>query len=140
MQRLTIGKLARAGDVGVETVRFYEKTGLLDEPPRSSSGYRQYPPEAVSRLRFIRRAKAVGFSLSEIKELLELRASRQNAGSVKAVAEARIAEIDLRLVELREMRRLLERLTAKCNGEAPVSQCAILAALDGTQSCGHDKP
>ena len=136
MQRLTIGKLARAGDVGVETVRFYEKTGLLDEPPRSSSGYRQYPPEAVSRLRFIRRAKAVGFSLSEIKELLELRASRQNAGSVKAVAEARIDEIDLRLVELKEMRRLLERLTAKCNAEGSVSQCAILAALDGTQSCG----
>ena len=73
MTTLSIGEIARQGGVGVETVRFYERQGLLEKPSRSESGYRQYPTEAVSRLHFIKKAKEVGFSLKEIKELLSLR-------------------------------------------------------------------
>jgi MerR family transcriptional regulator, copper efflux regulator len=73
MESMTIGKVARLGGVGVETVRFYEKKGLIDKPPRRVSGYRQYPKETVQQLRFIRRAKELGFTLKEIKELLALR-------------------------------------------------------------------
>ena len=73
MGALSIGQIASQGGVGVETVRFYERQGLLDKPPRKESGYRHYPPEAVSRLHFIKKAKEVGFSLKEIKELLSLR-------------------------------------------------------------------
>ena len=83
-------------------------------------GIASIPREATSRLRFIRRAKAVGFSLREIRELRELRASKQNANSAREVAESRIAEIDTRLAELKETRRLLKRLTTKCDGKGSV--------------------
>ena len=72
MQALTIGEVAKAADIGVETVRFYEREGLIAEPPRRQSGYRQYPPDTIRRLRFIRRAKDLGFTLKEIGELLDL--------------------------------------------------------------------
>jgi MerR family copper efflux transcriptional regulator len=94
-QRFTIGQLARRAGVGVETVRFYERQGLLAPPPRGTSGYRQYPQDAVARLHFIRRAKALGFSLREIRELLSLQVDPTgSSGEVQARAHAKLADID----------------------------------------------
>ncbi|MDP6106829.1 MAG: heavy metal-responsive transcriptional regulator [Candidatus Brocadiia bacterium] len=95
MGNLTIGKVARQSGVGVETVRFYEREGLIEQPPRRPSGYRQYPQEAVLRLCFIRRAKQLGFSLREIKELLALRVGGSTSCSeVRQRAEAKIAVVE----------------------------------------------
>ena len=98
MQRLTTGRLAQETGVNLETVRFYERRGLLPKPPRSASGYRLYPAESVRRLRFVHRAKELGFSLAEIKELLCLRLSpRTSAVAVRKRAEAKIGEIETRI-------------------------------------------
>jgi MerR family mercuric resistance operon transcriptional regulator len=135
MQRLTIGQLAGLADVGVETVRFYERQGLIDEPPRRVSGYRQYPPEAVARIRFIRRAKKLGFSLKEIKELLALRLDpHTTCGDVRDRAEEKLADIRQKIAALDGMRAALERLTAACDGDGSVSDCPILEALEETET------
>jgi MerR family mercuric resistance operon transcriptional regulator len=106
MQTLTIGKVAHQAGVGVETVRFYEREGLIVEPVRSGSGYRQYPEETVSRIRFIRHAKELGFSLREIRELLSLRvASDRSTAEVKAHAQAKIADIEQKICTLRRMKK-----------------------------------
>ena len=108
MDSLTIGQLARRAAVGVETIRFYERQGLLSEPPRRSSGYRDDPPETVARIVFIRRAKDLGFTLREIGELLDLRVRpRRNCAQVKRSADAKISDIDRKLASLRRMRRAL---------------------------------
>ena len=131
MGSLTIGKVARSAGVGVETVRFYEREGLIEEPPRRESGYRQYPEATVSRIRFIRRAKELGFSLKEIKELLSLRASpRSRCADVRRRAEAKIADIEQKVQTLQRMKKALVELTAACRGRAPVTDCPILAALE----------
>lgn len=130
-ERFSIGQVARAADVGVETVRFYEREGLIPEPPRLASGYRQYPAEAVDRIRFIRRAKQLGFSLKEIGELLELRADRaRSAREVKALAQEKIADVERKILELERMKRALERLEASCSGHGHTSDCPILEALE----------
>ncbi len=127
---LTIGQLARRAGVGVETVRFYEREGLIFEPPRRPSGYRDYPHETVTRIVFIRRAKELGFSLKEIRELLELRVQpRQNCTRVKESAEAKIADIDTKIAALRRMRRGLTALTKACEERRPTKECPILASL-----------
>jgi MerR family copper efflux transcriptional regulator len=131
---LRIGQAARRGGVGVETVRFYERQGLLDQPPRSDSGYRQYPQEVVSRLRFIQRAKDLGFSLAEIKELISLRLdSTTSAGEVRSRSEAKIADIDERVRDLLRMRGALERLVSSCDAAGSIGDCPILTALDGDE-------
>ena len=90
---LKIGELARAADVGVETIRYYERRGLLTRPPRRASGYRQYPPQAVNRVRFIRRAQALGFTLREIEELLALRVDdERSCADVRALAREGLHE------------------------------------------------
>jgi len=127
-----IGQAAKAAAVGVETVRFYEREGLLPKPKRSGAGYRLYPPDTVARLRFIKQAKQLGFTLKEINELLSLRASsRANCGHVRARAERKRDEIDGKLRELRQMRRALNNLIKECTGEGPLSRCTILSAMDG---------
>ena len=131
MQSLTIGQVAGLADVGVETIRFYERRGLIEEPPRRPSGYRQYPPEAVSRIRFIRSAKELGFSLEEIKELLALRLDPQTTcGDVRDRAEEKLVDIRERIDALDRMRAALERLTAACSGDGSVSECPILEAME----------
>src|SRR6266704_5758297 len=101
MQRLTISRLARLGGVNLETVRYYERRGLLPKPPRTQSGYRQFSPETAQRLRFIKRAKELGFSLDEIGELLELRVQpKQKRGDVRSRAEAKIADIESKIETL----------------------------------------
>jgi DNA-binding transcriptional MerR regulator len=102
MDMLSIGQVARRAGVGVETVRFYEREGLLEEPPRRASGYRQYSEEVVKRIGFIKRAQALGFSLREIsEELLLLRVDAQTScDEVKQRTEAKVAEVERKLVEL----------------------------------------
>lgn len=131
MESLTIGQVADRADVGVETVRFYEREGLVEEPPRRPSGYRQYPPEAVARIRFIRRAKELGFSLKEIRELLALRLDPQSTcGDVRDRAEEKLAGIRDKIAALERMSAALERLTAACSGAGSVSECPILEAME----------
>jgi MerR family mercuric resistance operon transcriptional regulator len=131
MSSLTIGQLARAGGVGVETIRFYEREGLIAEPPRLRSGYRQYPPSAVRRVRFIRRAKAVGFTLSEIQDLLALRVNAdKSCAYVRDLARAKRLDIKRRIAELQHMGAALARLCRACRGRGPTSECPLLDALD----------
>lgn len=131
MMPMTISKVARAAGTGPETVRFYERSGLLPKPARTRSGYRQYTPEAVLRLGFIGHAKALGFSLREIKELLALRVTpRKSSADVRQRAQQKIGEIDRRIAALARMKQALERLSAACIGKAPVSACPILDALE----------
>jgi MerR family copper efflux transcriptional regulator len=128
---LTIGHLAKEAGVNLETVRFYERRGLLPKPPRSASGYRQFPAEAARRLRFIRRAQELGFSLSEIRELLSLRVSRTTTSAeIRARAEAKIADIEAKIRSLESMRKSLRKLTKVCAGCVPVAECPILESLE----------
>ena len=128
---LTIGKIARGAGTGVETIRFYERQGLIAKPGRTSSGYRLYPPDAMRRLRFIRHAKELGFSLREIKELLSLRvAPGKSCADVKSRAARKIAEIERKLASLARMKQALVKLSAACSGKGPVAACPILDALE----------
>ena len=129
---LSIGQLARAAGVGVETVRFYEREGLLEAPSRKESGYREFTEDEVARLRFIRRAKELGFSLKEIKELLAMRVDgRTTCAEVKEHAERKIADIEAKIQSLRHMKAALAKITKQCSGRGPTSECPILEALEG---------
>ncbi len=131
MKSLTIGRAARLGGVGVETMRFYEREGLIPEPPRTFSGYRQYPQETVSRVRFIKRAQELGFTLKEVRELLSFRASpRASCRDVKEKAGIRMEDIDRKIEDLRRMKRALSKLMAACEGRGSVSECPILDAME----------
>ena len=131
METLTIGQVARRAGVGVETVRFYEREGELSEPPRRASGYRQYSEQVVTRLHFIKRAQQLGFSLKEITELLQLRVDAQTScEEVKQRTEAKIAEVERKLIELRRMRQALLQVAALCTGQGPGGHCPMLDALD----------
>lgn len=137
MTGITIGQLARHADVGIETVRFYERRGLIEDPPRRRSGYRQYPPDTVDRLRFIRRAKELGFSLNEIGELLRLRSHpAENREEVRAKAQAKIDDIDRRLADLTRIRETLSDLAEACDRGDETEDCPILIALEGGASEG----
>ena len=128
---MTIGQLAERAGVNVGTIRYYERRGLLPEPPRSESGYRLYSQDIVARIQFIRRAKELGFSLREIGELLSLRVDPETTcGDVKGRAEAKIADIEEKIRALRRMKKALTQLTAACNGHGPTSECPILEALE----------
>ncbi len=132
MGTLTIGHLAKEAGVHLETVRYYERRGLLPKPPRSLSGYRLYPAEAARRLRFIQRAKELGFSLNEIKELLSLRVSPgTRRAAIRLRAEAKIADIQTKIQSLESIQKTLRELTKACGGCGPVSECPILESLDG---------
>jgi MerR family mercuric resistance operon transcriptional regulator len=124
---LSIAKLASAGSVGVETIRFYQRKGLLDVPTRDS-GIRRYGSEHVRRLRFIRQAQSAGFTLSEIKELLDLDAS-DDRGRARELARARIKALDGKIRELRGARDALSRLAQEC-GEGSSGPCPILTSFE----------
>lgn len=132
MESLTIGKIARLAEIGVETVRFYEREGLIEEPPRRESGYRQYPEETVHRLRFIKRAKELGFTLREIKELLGLRvdlSSSATCNAVRKLAEEKIADVRGKIRTLQRMEEVLARLVGSCRNRVVTSDCPILEVL-----------
>lgn len=131
-QTMTISRLAREAGVGIDTVRYYERAGLLPEPPRRASGYRDFPVATVQRLNFIRRAKALGFSLEEIRGLLQLSAdSGRGVAGVKASAEAKLRVVDERIAELQRMRDGLRELVRACPGHGELQSCPILGALGG---------
>src|SRR5690606_23233258 len=138
MEVLTIGQLAKQAGVGVETIRFYERAGLIAEPERRpSSRYRQYPPQAVRRVRFIRHAKELGFTLKEIQELLELRVDPESTcADVRQRAKDKISDIEERIESLARMKAALERLARKCRGKGPTTDCPILEELDREEN-GH---
>ena len=131
MKSITIGRLAKQAAVSLETVRFYERRGLLPRPPRSASGYRLFPAEAARRLRFIRRAQELGFSLKEVGELLSLRMSRRTtSAAIRARAEAKVVDLQERIRSLESMKKTLQKLTKVCDGCAPLAECPILDSLD----------
>lgn len=131
MAGLSTGKLAKAANVNVETLRYYENRGLLPEPPRRDSGYRVYPPESLARLHFIKSAQELGFSLEEIKELLALRVDENaSSGDVRRQAQDKVAQIDEKIRKLQQMRNALAHLIDLCDGQGPASDCPILEAMD----------
>lgn len=124
---MQIGQLARAAGVAVDTVRYYERRGLLTEPQRRPSGYRVYHDEDLERLRFIRRGKALGFSLDEIRELLRLAHSgTADRSEVRALASRRLEDVERRLAELAAVRDTLRGLVEDCSGRGPVTGCPIV--------------
>jgi MerR family mercuric resistance operon transcriptional regulator len=133
---LTIGKIARRANVNVETIRFYERRGLLKAPPRTPSGYRLYPPDTVTRLRFIKRAQELGFSLDEIRELLALRVdSTTTCAEVQRRTEDKLKQIEEKIRSLQQIQQALTTLVAACEVGGPMGECPILEALDApTQS------
>lgn len=135
MQGLKIGQLASLAGIGVETVRFYERRGLLGVAARRASGYRIFPEEMVRRLLFIRHAKDLGFTLTEIGELLALRAEPSGScAEIQTLAVSKLGTIDQRIDALQRMRTVLFDLTRICPGSsAPRSECPILDALESAE-------
>ena len=128
MQALGIGHLAKRGGVGIDTVRYYERNGLLTPRTRLASGYRRYGELELSRLRFIRRAQALGFTLKEVKELLALSGQR-DVGRVKRSAQAKLADVERRIAALERVREGLANLIEACPGHGRAADCPILRAL-----------
>jgi MerR family Zn(II)-responsive transcriptional regulator of zntA len=131
--KMRIGELSRNTGFQIETLRFYEKQGLLAPVSRTESGYREYDKESLKQLQFIKQAKSVGFSLNEISELLTLRVERNqhSCGDVKAIAEQKLEQIESKIKELNKMRNALHKITdACCGGSEPATFCTILNALD----------
>lgn len=127
---LTIGAVAKRVGVAIDTIRYYEREGLLPEPQRRASGYRSYGEGTVSQLRFIRRAKDLGFTLEEIRELLTLSTDRQRGvKAVKQRAQKRLAAIEQRIVDLQRVRDGLAQLVESCPGHGKPEDCPILRAL-----------
>lgn len=140
MQKRTIGKVAEQAGVGVETIRYYEREGLLPKPARLASGYRQYDPDTIDRLRFIRHAKDLGFSLDQVRELLSLRVTpgkQLNDGQVceevLEIAKAKLLDVDERIRKLQRIRKTLRRLCRDCEAGEPIDACPILKAMDSPQ-------
>ena len=132
---LTIGAVAKRAGVPIDTIRYYEREGLLPEPLRRASGYRSYGESAVAQLRFIRRAKELGFTLEEIRELLALSRDRQRGvTAVKKRAQQRLAAIEARIAELQRVRDGLVELVASCPGHGAPEHCPILRALNDGES------
>ncbi len=143
MRPMTIGRLARESGVGVETVRFYERRGLIEQPPKpaNGSGFRTYPDGAVERIRFIKRAQELGFSLREIDELLSLRADpATDSAAVRDRATVKLEEVNHNIAQLAEIRAALEDLIAACPGGGALRTCSIMEALTASGDSGAEIP
>ena len=135
MDGFTIGELAKQARVHVETLRYYERRGLIPKPHRTISNYRVYSSENLRRVKFIKQAQGLGFSLNEIKKLLALRATpRARCADVRIYAAHKIEDIDGKIRSLARMRKTLEKLIAECSGDGPATQCPILESLDSEPS------
>lgn len=131
MDGLTIGQLAKQTNVHVETLRYYERRGLISKPPRTVSNYRVYSPEILRRVKFIKQAQELGFSLEEIKRLLALRAApRAKCADVRVYAIQKMQDIQERIRSLNRMHRSLEKLLRECSGDLPITQCPMLDSLE----------
>ena len=130
METMTIGKLAKRAGVGVETIRFYERKGLIPEPPRRRSGYREYSNDSLDRVRFIRGAKELGFTLKEIDGLLSLRVNPDSpCQDVNRRIEEKIDDIEEKIQMLKRMKSALMNLDARCQGQGSMSDCPILETM-----------
>lgn len=130
MKSLTIGHLAKVSHVGVETIRYYERRGVLPKPPRRESGYRQFPLEAVQRIRFIKRAQNLGFTLKEISMLLALSdGQKAKCEDVRQFALEKVREIETKIDHFTRLREILLDLSGKCQGDGPLTECPIIESL-----------
>ncbi len=135
---LTISQVARAASVNAQTIRYYERRGLFPVPKRTPAGYRLYADGAVARLRFIKHAQDLGFTLREIQELLGLRVRHGAAcGAVERRTRDHIAIVEQRIADLKRMKRTLERLAAACAARRATDECPILEALEDTADVAH---
>jgi MerR family mercuric resistance operon transcriptional regulator/MerR family copper efflux transcriptional regulator len=122
MPRLTIGELAKRAGVGVETVRYYQRRGLFAEPPRVARATREYTPEALELLRFIRRARGLGFTIREVERLVALRRSRKDTGELLTMLATKAVELERQVTETREVIRTLDDMAARCGGLEPLDR------------------
>jgi len=130
-ETLRTGEVAARAGVNVQTLRYYERRGILKDPKRRASGYRAYPPDAVQLIRFIKRAQELGFTLTEIEDLLELRGNQESACSeVRGAAQAKIADIERKIRDLQAIKHALGLLVASCAKKGSPRRCPILEALD----------
>lgn len=128
---MQIGAVAKAAGVEVSTVRYYERRGLVPEPPRTDSGYRQYDESVVHRIRFVRQAQQLGFTLEEIEELLELRVEDSSScDTVEATTREKVRAVDAKIRELRRLRAVLARLVRACEEQEATDECPVLAMLE----------
>lgn len=135
MNRITISRAAQKAGVGVETIRFYERKGLIEQPAKpSAGGFRVYPPASVERIRFIRQAQELGFSLREAGELLSLRADPEaDASDIRSHATAKLADVEGKIRRLERIRDALKASIAACPGRGTLRECTILAALTDSE-------
>ncbi len=131
MSTYSIGFIAKQSGISVETIRYYEKEGLIEAPDRKESGYRQYKDGAIERLSFIQQAKELGFSLKEIRELLSIKSdANMVCNDVKQLAQEKLSGIENKIKMLQRMRKSLKKLIDVCPGQAPLNECPILDALE----------
>ncbi len=130
MEFLTIGQLAKEANVNIETIRFYERRGLIPEPPRQESGYRQYTPDYAIRIKFIKRAQEVGFTLKEVGELLSLRVEPRTYIAAKKQASAKITDIQDKVRSLKDIKAALSKMVATRNEDELSGESPILDFLD----------
>jgi MerR family mercuric resistance operon transcriptional regulator len=131
MDGFTIGELAKQANVHVETLRYYERRGLIPRPHRTVSNYRVYSFEDLRRVKFVKQAQGLGFTLKEIKKLLTLRATpRARCADVRAYASQKIEDIDAKIHSLARMRKALHNLLDECSGKGPATECPILESLE----------
>ena len=129
MKTLTTGQLARETGVNIETIRYYERRGLIPEPPRRESGYREYTPKYIERIHFIKRAQALGFTLKEISELLAVADGNPACKDIRKFAEDKVKDIETRIHDLQKMKTVLKDLIKKCLGKRKISECPIIESL-----------
>jgi MerR family transcriptional regulator, copper efflux regulator len=128
---MTIGELSRLTGVGVQTVRYYEREGLLQPPPRNDSGYRAYDQNAIARMNFIRRSQDLGFTLKEIRELLALQDDKHaECADVRGAAENKLRSIQAKIADLEAIKGELSSLVDSCKCEGPIAQCDLIKCLD----------
>ena len=132
-QKLTIGKVAKLAEVNVETIRYYQRRGLLAEPHKPYMGYRRYPADIVKHIRFIKRAQALGFTLNEVAVLMELEEASA-CGKTRALARDKINAIDQRMSGLTSMRKALATLVRQCEAGEATKGCPIIRALEQSES------
>jgi len=130
---MKIGELSSSAELDIQTIRYYESQGLLNEPKRSDNGYRDYPGTAIARLQFIKKAKLVGFTLKEIKELLAIQVTKDEhtCQEVKVFTQTKLQEIETKINELAAIKNALEKIhTSCCGGTETAAHCSILSALE----------
>ncbi len=129
MSALTIGQLAKQASVKATTVRYYERRGLLLAPSRSNAGYRLYPDDSVRRLRFIKHAQDLGFTLKEINDLLDLTAMKRSSADVCALTQTKISSVEEKIRQLKALKKQLQNLTASCTRKGSAEDCVIMKHL-----------